>query len=140
MKKLRILIAEDNREMRWAIIRLLAGEFEVVGSTSDGRSLIDAALTSAPDVIVSDVYMPFLTGPEAMEVLRSAGMDIAFVFVSTDTDGVEAYIEAGGLGFVHKPDMSCELAQAVAAVGGGDVYVSRAAPPEFSVPRSALNR
>src|SRR2546423_10394723 len=106
MKKLRILIAEDNREMRWAIIRLLAGEFEVVGSTSDGRSLIDAALTSAPDVIVSDVYMPFLTGPEAMEVLRSAGMAIAFVFLSTETDGVAEYIEAGGLRFIPKPAMS----------------------------------
>ena len=139
MKKLRILIAEDNREMRWAMIRLVAGEFEVVGSTSDGRNLIDAALTSAPDVIVTDVFMPFLTGPEAMEVLRSAGMDTPFVFVSTDTDGVEDYIEAGGLGFVHKPDMSCELARAINAAGRGDVYVSRAALRELSFQRSALS-
>ena len=140
MKKLRVLIAEDNREMRWAIIRLVGGEFEVVGSTSDGRNLIDAALTLAPDVIVTDVSMPFLTGPEAMAVLRSTGMDIPFVFVSADTDGVEDYLVAGGLGFVHKPDMPCELARAIVAAGRGEVYVSRAALREVSVQRGALRR
>jgi DNA-binding NarL/FixJ family response regulator len=140
MKKLRVLIAEDNREMRWAMIRLLAGEFEVVGSTSDGRNLIDAALTLAPDVIVTDVSMPFLTGPEAMEVLRSAGMDLPFVFVSTDTDGVEDYIEAGGFAFVHKPDMSCELAKAIMSAARGEVYVSRAALREVPVHRGVTDR
>ncbi len=86
MRKLRILVAEDNLEMRWAIIRMVAGQFEVVGSTSDGRSLIDAAMTLAPDIVVTDVSMPFLTGPEAMEILRATGLDIPFVFVSADTD------------------------------------------------------
>lgn len=140
MKKLRILIAEDNREMRWAIIRLLGEQFEIVGSMSDGRNLIDATLTLAPDVVVTDVSMPLLTGPEAMEVLRSAGMDIPFVFVSTDTDGVEDLIEAGALGFVYKPDMPCELTQAVMAASRGDVYVSRAALRKVSVQRSAVSR
>jgi DNA-binding NarL/FixJ family response regulator len=140
MNKLRILIAEDNQEMRWAIIRMLAGEFEVVGSTSDGRNLIDSTLTLAPDIVVTDVSMPFLTGPEAMEILRATGLDIPFVFVSADTDGVEFYIEAGALGFVHKPDMARELARAIAAAGRGNVYVSRGALREVSVPRSELRR
>jgi DNA-binding NarL/FixJ family response regulator len=140
MNKLKILIADDNQEMRWAIIRMLAGEFEVVGSTSDGRNLIDATLTLAPDIVVTDVSMPFLTGPEAMEILRATGLDVPFVFVSADTDGVELYIQAGALGFVHKPDMACELARAIAAAGRGKVYVSRGALREVSVPRSELPR
>ena len=127
MRKLRILVAEDNLEMRWAIIRMVADQFEVVGSTSDGRSLIDAAMTLAPDIVVTDVSMPFLTGPEAMEILRATGLDIPFVFVSADTDGVELYIQAGALGFVHKRDMACELAQAITAADRGEVYVSRRA-------------
>jgi DNA-binding NarL/FixJ family response regulator len=134
MKKLRVLIADDNREMRWAMIRLLAGEFEVVGSTADGRNLIDATITLAPDVVVTDISMPFLTGPEAMEVVQATGLDIPFVLVSADADGVEDYIEAGALGFVHKPDIACELARAIAAAGRGDVYVSRGALREISVP------
>ena len=69
MEKLRVLIADDNGDVRWARIRLLKAEFDVVGATADGRSLINAALTLQPDVIVSDISMPFLTGPEAMDVL-----------------------------------------------------------------------
>jgi DNA-binding NarL/FixJ family response regulator len=116
------------------MIRLLAGEFEVVGSTADGRNLIDATITLAPDVVVTDVSMPFLTGPEAMEVVKATGLDIPFVLVSADADGVEDYIEGGALGFVHKPDMACELARAIAAAGRGDVYVSRGALHEVSAP------
>jgi len=138
MKKLRVLIADDNRDMRWAMIRLLAGEFEVVGSTADGRNLIEGAITLAPDVIVSDVSMPFLTGPEAMEVVQATGLDIPFVLVSADADGAERYIEAGALGFVHKLDMACELGLAIASAVRGEVYVSRGALREVSVPDNAL--
>src|SRR6266853_2066489 len=140
MRKLRILVAEDNLEMRWAIIRMVADQFEVVGSTSDGRNLIDAAMTLTPDIGVPDVSMPFLTGPEAMEILRATGLDIPFVFVSADTDGVELYIQAGALGFVHKRDMACELAQAITAADRGEVYVSRGALREIPVAHSALPR
>src|SRR5260370_20863424 len=122
MRKLRILVAEDNLEMRWAIIRMVAGKFEVVGSTSDGRSLIDAAMTLAPDIVVTDVSMPFLTGPEAMEILRATGLDIPFVFVSADTDGVEFYIQAGALGVFFKRDMGCQVGPAITAGRPRDVH------------------
>lgn len=137
MSKLRVLIADDNREMRWAMIRLLAGEFEVVGSTGDGRSLIDAVLALNPDVVVSDVSMPHLTGPEAMDVLRATGSTIPFVLVSADAGSVEDYIEWGALGFVHKMDLAYELTRAIAAAGRGEVYVSRGVLQEVTVPRRA---
>lgn len=130
MSKLRVVIADDNREMRWEMIRLLAGECEIVGSTGDGRSLVDAVLTLQPDVVVSDVKMPFLTGPEAMDVLRATGSSIPFVLVSADRGGVEDYIQMGALGFVHKMDLAYELARAIAAAVRGEAYVSRGALQE----------
>lgn len=137
MSKLRVLIADDNREMRWAMIRLLAGEFEVVGSTGDGRSLIDGVLALNPDVVVSDISMPNLTGPEAMDVLRATGSTIPFVLVSADAGHVEDYIEWGALGFVHKMDLAYELTRAIAAASRGEVYVSRGVLQEATVPRRA---
>lgn len=130
MSKLRVVIADDNREMRWEMIRLLAGECEIVGSTGDGRSLVDAVLTLQPDVVISDVKMPFLTGPEAMDVLRATGSSIPFVLVSADRGGVEDYIQMGALGFVHKMDLAYELARAIAAAVRGEAYVSRGALQE----------
>src|ERR1700739_3964435 len=133
MRKLRVLIADDNCEMRWAMIRLITRECEVVGSTGDGRSLLDAALALNPDVIVSDVSMPNLTGPEAMDVLRATGCTIPFVLVSADGGSVEEYIAWGGLGFVHKMDLAYELTRAIAAADRGDVFLSRSVLREVSV-------
>jgi DNA-binding NarL/FixJ family response regulator len=127
VNKLRILVADDHGDMRWAAIRLLSEEFSVVGSAADGRNLIDAAITLMPDVIVSDVRMPLLTGPEAMNVLRATGLNIPFVFVSTDVYNVELCIEAGCMGFVHKLDMGYELVRAVSAASRRQVYLSREA-------------
>jgi DNA-binding NarL/FixJ family response regulator len=127
MHKLRILVADDHGDMRWAIIRLLSEEFDVVGSAADGRNLVDAAITLVPDVIVSDVSMPLLNGPEAMEVLRATGADIPFVFVSADATRIEECIEAGGMGFVQKTDMGHELTRAVGAANRREVYLSRGA-------------
>jgi DNA-binding NarL/FixJ family response regulator len=132
MEKLRVLIADDNGDVRWAMIRLLKVEFDVVGATADGQSLIDAALTLQPDVIVSDISMPFLTGPEAMDVLKVTGLSIPFVLVSADSSAVEDYIEVGALGFVHKLDLADELASAIPAAARGEVYVSRAALREVA--------
>jgi CheY-like chemotaxis protein len=127
MRKLRILVADDHGDMRWAAIRLLSDEFNVVGAAADGRNLVDAAVSLLPDVIVSDVSMPLLTGPEAMEVLKAAGLDIPFVFVSAEPDRVEECVKAGGVGFVCKIDMGHELTRAVGAANRREVYLSRGA-------------
>ena len=140
MPKLRVLVADDHRAVRLAMTRLLEGEFEVIGSATDGRDLIDAAMTLHPDVIATDIFMPFLTGPQAMEVVRATGLHIPFVLVSTDPTGMEEYFEAGALGFVHKMDMAYELAPAIAAASRGEAYVSRAAIHEVSVQCKAAAR
>jgi DNA-binding NarL/FixJ family response regulator len=127
MHKLRILVADDHGDVRWAIIRFLSEEFHVVGSAADGRSLVDAAITLVPDVIVSDFSMPLLNGPEAMDELRATGLDIPFVFVSADATRVEECIEAGGMGFVQKTDIGHELTRAVGAANRREVYLSRGA-------------
>ena len=58
--KLRILIADDHEECRWAMMRLLSGEFDVIAAVADGQKLVDAAKLLLPDVIVSDIRMPIL--------------------------------------------------------------------------------
>ena len=72
--KLRILIAEDNHQMREFMIGLLKTEFEVVGAVPTGRELVSRALELLPDVIVSDTSMPMMGGVTAMNELRSAGL------------------------------------------------------------------
>src|SRR5579864_3043737 len=66
MKRTRILLADDDLPMLAAISKLLQAEFEVVGMVSDGHSLVEAAFTLQPDVIVTDISMPKMNGIEAV--------------------------------------------------------------------------
>jgi DNA-binding NarL/FixJ family response regulator len=126
-EKLRVLVADDHEQCRWAMSHLLCMECEVVGAVGDGRKLVDAAMTLLPDVIVSDISMPALTGIQAMDELFEKGYEIPFVLVSTATSGALDYIKRGAMAFVNKIDMGNDLLVAVFSASLGQVCVSRSA-------------
>jgi two-component system, NarL family, nitrate/nitrite response regulator NarL len=125
MCKLRVLIAEDHEQMRWQLVCSLSLEFDVVGSLSNGGELVDLAISLNPDVIVSDVRMPVLSGPEAMKILRRTGYNIPFVLISISSCGAEEFIRQGAAAFVEKLDIGYELAHAVRLAASGIKYLSR---------------
>lgn len=79
-----VLVAEDHKEMRSCIVNVLKREFCVIGAVANGQQLVHAATRLQPHVIVSDVLMPGLNGPDAREVLRNSSVEIPFVFVTSD--------------------------------------------------------
>jgi len=83
MGKLRIVVADDHESIRRSLVRFLSHEFEVLDAVEHGIELMGAAISLNPDVIVSDVRMPRLTGPEAMDELNMRGIHIPFVFISS---------------------------------------------------------
>jgi CheY-like chemotaxis protein len=80
--KPKILIADDHDAIRKILIRCLSSEFEILGAVSNGMELVGSAISLNPEVIVSDISMPLMTGPEAMRQLNAAGLKIPFVFIS----------------------------------------------------------
>lgn len=109
---LRVLVADDHEKMRVRLVQILEREFSVVAAVADGYELIEAATRLRPDVIVSDVLMPHLTGTEAMMTLNSGGIEIPFVFVCSDqqiTEEVTQHFSA----CIHKVDALSELGPAV---------------------------
>jgi CheY-like chemotaxis protein len=125
--KLRVLVADDHEQCRWAMAHLLCAECDVVAAVADGRKLVDAAKSLLPDVIVSDISMPLLTGVQAMEELHQNGYEIPFVLVSTANSGAADYIKRGAMAFVNKVDMGHDLVVAVFSAALGQVCVSRSA-------------
>ena len=67
MKRVRILLADDHREILKRVVHLLQSEFEVVGAVNDGQALLEAASKLRPDVVVLDISMPILNGLEAAD-------------------------------------------------------------------------
>ena len=66
----RVLIADDNADMRAYLTRLLQARFTVEG-VSDRRAALDAARAHPPDVVLSDVMMPRLDGFGLLRELKS---------------------------------------------------------------------
>ena len=72
-KKIKIVIADDHRIFREGLKLMLAGvpSVDVIGEAADGAQLIALVASTAPDVIITDVKMPNLTGTEAVKILCS---------------------------------------------------------------------
>ncbi len=109
MRRVRVLIAEDNERIREFMVMLLRNQFDIVKAVPDGMSLVAAAIELHPDVIVSDISMPRLSGPRAMEELKLQRCDIPFVFVSADVPS----IQQPGAAFVSKTDMGRDIIPAI---------------------------
>lgn len=124
----RVLIADDNREMRNTVVRLLEGEFEVVGAVADGRALVEAASRLRPHIGVIDISMPLMSGIEAVAQIRKTGSDMKIVFltVNEDNDFVNAALESGASAYVIKRNMVTELVHALKETGAGRTFISPA--------------
>jgi len=70
MKRSRIVLADDHKLLTDAIRNLLEPEYEVVGSFTDGESLLSSAPSLEPDIAVLDIGMPILNGLNACSRLK----------------------------------------------------------------------
>ena len=100
----RVLLADDYPDIVKALSRLLALDFEIVGSVTDGSALLETAQRLQPDVIVLDVHLPNIHALEACrEMTRvNPGMKV-IIFTALDDPSVsEAFFQAGASAFVSK--------------------------------------
>lgn len=113
----KILLADDNADMRVFVGRLLENDYEVI-SAADGEDAMEKALHEMPDLILSDVMMPKVDGFEFLKRLKSnmATRNIPFIFLSARA-GEEAKVDgfnAGADDYLIKPFSSKELLARVA--------------------------
>jgi DNA-binding NarL/FixJ family response regulator len=122
----RILLADDHKEMRDRVVRMLESEFDVLGAVEDGGALLEAALKIKPDVCVIDISMPILSGIEAAARLRESGSTakVIFLTVHDDADFVQAALETGALGYVVKSRMASDLCAAIKRAIAGRLFIS----------------
>jgi DNA-binding NarL/FixJ family response regulator len=122
----RLLLADDHGLMLEGLTRLLAGEFEIVGTAVDGRTLVAEAERLRPDVVVLDVGMPELNGIEAARQVSKSLPACKIVFVTQQLDPayVHAAFTAGGKAYVAKQSASKELVEAIRMALRGHYYVT----------------
>jgi DNA-binding NarL/FixJ family response regulator len=122
----RVLLADDHLLFAQAIADLLAGRYEVVGIVGDGRALQAAARTHKPDVIVTDVTMPHMSGLDGVRSLRKDPYvpKIVFLTMHADVELARECFHCGGSAFVTKESAFDELTAAIDAVVANQQYLS----------------
>jgi DNA-binding NarL/FixJ family response regulator len=127
-KKIRILIADDQRLMREGLRIILedAEDIEVIGEAENGLVATKMAENQHPDVILMDIRMPLLDGIEATERIRQQAAPGPRILLLTTFDTPELVVEgmrAGAAGYLLKDCSAEELCTAVRAVARGQVLL-----------------
>ena len=110
----RVLVIDDEAAIRLLCRVNLEAEGMKVDEAADGRSGLDVARQSRPDVILLDVMMPGLDGWQVAEELvnddRTRDIPIVFLTARADFRDRERGLEAGGIAYLTKPFNPVELA------------------------------
>jgi len=130
---IRVLLAEDQAMMRGALAALLSleSDIEVLGTVGDGEAAVREAHRLAPDILVSDIEMPGLTGIEVAQ--RVARFDVPCKVVILTTFARPGYLrralDAGVAGYLIKDAPAEQLAAALRTVHRG----GRVIDPQLAV-------
>jgi len=104
-----VLVADDSRTALHAVCAYLdfEGQFEIVGTASDGLSVLSQAESLCPDLLLTDLCMPRMTGLEAAMQLRKSFPGLR-ILIFTELNGLllrEECLQSGVDGFVEKSQM-----------------------------------
>ncbi|APZ33290.1 DNA-binding response regulator [Microbacterium aurum] len=126
-KRIRVLIADDNRAVRLGMRLQLDAtpEIAVIGEVGNGADAVTAARSEHPDVVLMDLHMPGLGGIEATKQVMAATPAAVIVMTSFAVDGyVRDALDAGAIGYLLKSHDSERLVDAIHAAYRGDPVVS----------------
>src|SRR5438445_2308154 len=105
-RKIRVVVADDSRTALGAVCSYLEfeGQFEIVGTASDGLSVLHQAERFCPDLVLMDLSMPQMTGLEAATQLRKSFPDLR-ILIFRRLKGLSlgaASLDSGAEGLVGK--------------------------------------
>jgi len=129
MAIVRLLVVDDFRLWRDCVQTYLEGhpEVHIAGFASDGLEALQKVEELQPDLVLLDISLPKLNGIETARRIHELNPRCKIIFLTGHLypEMVLAALEAGGLGYVHKQDVSTELLPSIASVLVGKRYLSR---------------
>jgi DNA-binding NarL/FixJ family response regulator len=119
-------LADDHTILVEAFRKLLEPHCEIVGTVSDGRSLLEISQKLNPDVVVVDIGMPLMNGLEAGMRLKQLmpRMRLIFLTMNRDPDLALEAMRSGASGYLLKTSAADELIRAIRLALKGASYVT----------------
>jgi two-component system, NarL family, response regulator DesR len=120
---IRVVIAEDQGMILGALSALLEleGDIQVVAKASNGKEALEVVQHHAPDVLVTDIEMPLMTGLELAKEIKEKKLTTKVVIVTTFARAgyLRRALDAGVVGYLLKDAPAKELAEALRLVHAG---------------------
>lgn len=130
---IRVLLAEDQAMVRGALSALLGleADIEVLGAVADGEAAWRELQRLMPDVLVTDIEMPGLTGLELAQRIQRQALPVKVVIVTTFARAgfLRRALDAGVSGYLLKDAPAEDLAEALRQVQRG----GRAIDPQLAL-------
>ena len=125
--KPRILIADDHQPMLDHLVRMLAGEFDVVAAVGDGGAALAEAVRLGPDLLILDISMPVMGGIAVASRLQALGSVAKVVFITMyrGREFVQESLALGTVGMVAKERLASDLVPAIRSLLAGRPFVSQ---------------
>jgi len=125
---IRVFIADDHSIVRHGLRELIAAtaDIKVVGEAIDGRQLLNQAASLECDVLVLDLSLPKVSGPEVLKRLRALRPELPVLVLTMypEDQYAVALLRQGASAYLCKDRPSTELLEAIRRVAGGGRYLT----------------
>ena len=122
-EKIKVLLADDHPLMTEGLKLTISAweEFEVVGIASDGQKMVELSMKLNPNLVIADMQMPKISGPEAVRLIkeRLPGVHVMAFTTFSDPETVSEAMKAGCDGFLLKVIEPEKLRVSLLSVAGG---------------------
>ncbi len=102
---MKILVVDDEEmAIKMIELQLKRENYEVLTST-DGREAIDIIKNEQPDVVISDIMMPYMSGLELLEIVKTENKKIPVILISSldEVEVIQTSVDMGADDFIIKP-------------------------------------
>jgi NarL family two-component system response regulator LiaR len=123
MKKIRVLVVEDQTVLREGLISILSfqPDIEVVGQAEDGIEAVELVQQTKPEVVLLDLVMPRQDGMATIPKIKEIAPEVGILILTSFAEGDRVFqaIKAGALGYLLKDSTRDQLLQAIRDVAQG---------------------
>jgi two-component system, response regulator YesN len=115
---LKVLLADDEPVILRGLRKLIPWDhygLEIIGTVTNGVDLLKFTLENTPDIVISDICMPGMSGIDVIKHLNKSNRTTKFIFISaySDTKIIDNAKENGAEAYLVKPIKKVELEKAL---------------------------
>ncbi|MEP6750842.1 MAG: response regulator transcription factor [Bacteroidota bacterium] len=129
-KKIKIIVADDQEIFRVGLISIMQSQlpknFECIAAATNGIELVEKVKKLKPDLVITDIKMPGLTGIQACKMIKEISPDVNVIALSVfyNEEYILEMINAGASGYLVKTGSIQEFFEAIHTVSEGNAYYS----------------